>query len=275
MTSHSPSTASNPGPRHGTPFFVSLATIVVGTCVLAGAVVSAGVSAAATLRDNGPAYAASETSTTGLTALDVDVAGGSLTIAYGDVSEAQLDVDGGGTGDWTFERDGTTLRVSSPRTNVVGWSNPAGSATLLLPRLSTTTNLDARIEVAGGALRLDADFTSLSVQLAGGDVDLAGDVRTLSVSVSGGAASGTLTGVGDATLEVAGGSLATTLKGDAPARTKVTVTAGSADITLPDDEYNVTTDSGLGRVDNGLRTSNSATAVVDVEATLGQVSMRS
>ncbi|KQM38350.1 hypothetical protein [Microbacterium sp. Leaf203] len=274
MTSPTPLTPPTAPSRHGVPFFVSLATIVVGACVLAGTVIGTGVTAAATLRDSGSGYAMSETSTDGLTDLDVDVAGGSLTIAYGDVSEAQLDVGSGADG-WTFERKGSTLRVSSPQTNFVGWSNGAGSATLVLPRASATTNLDARIQVAGGALSVDADFGSLNVQLAGGDVDLAGDVRTLDVSVSGGSASGTLTGVGDATFEVAGGSLASTLAGDAPARTRITVTAGSADITLPDEEYNVTTDSGLGRIDNRLRTSSSATAVVDVEASLGQVSLRS
>ncbi len=187
--------------------------------MLAGTVIGTGVTAAATLRDSGSGYAMSETSTDGLTDLDVDVAGGSLTIAYGDVSEAQLEVGSGADG-WTFERQGSTLRVSSPQTNFVGWSNGAGSATLVLPRASATTNLDARIQVAGGALSVDADFGSLNVQLAGGDVDLAGDVRTLDVSVSGGSASGTLTGVGDATFEVAGGSLASTLAGDAPARTR-------------------------------------------------------
>jgi len=275
MTFQTPPTPPPPARRHGAPFFVSIATIVVGACILAGTVVGSGLSAAASLRDDGQGYASSETPTVGLTDLDVDVAGGSLTIAYGEVSEAQLDVDGGGPDGWTFERDGSTLRVSSPHTTFVGWSGTAGSATLFLPRLSSTTDLDARIRVAGGALSVDADFGSLDVELAGGNVDLAADVGTLGVSVSGGAASGTLTGVEDATFEVAGGSLSATLDGDAPTRTKVTVTAGSADLTLPDEEYNVTTDSGLGRVDNRLRTSPSATAVVDVEAALGRVSLRS
>ncbi|MBD8478744.1 DUF2807 domain-containing protein [Microbacterium sp. CFBP 8794] len=277
MTVQPPLDPTPPAPprRRGTALAVSIATIVVGGCVLLGAVVGTGVSAAATFRDSGTAVDAGETSTNGLTDLDVEVAGGALTIEYGDVADARLDTSGRDSSGWTFERDGDTLRVSSPRAGLVGWAGDATSATLTLPRTSATTDLDARIDVAGGALDLDIDLASLTVELAGGTVDLSGSARTLDVSVAGGAASTTLTGVDTATFEVAGGNLSATLDGGAPAHTTVKVTAGSADVTLPDDAYDVTIDGGLGNVDNRLRTSPSATSVVDVEAELGQVSLTS
>ena len=115
----------------------------------------------------------------------------------------------------------------------------------------------------------------LTVNLAGGAVELSGRAETLEVTVAGGAASAEMENVDTASFEVAGGELTAGLSGRTPSRTTVTVTAGSADITLPEDEYRVVNTDGIGSVDSSLRTSSSAKAVVDVEAALGQVSLSS
>jgi len=260
--------------RRGTVLAVSIVTIVVGAIALVGTVGGTAITAAATLADTRSGVDAGSVSARGLTDLTVDVAGGSLTVEYGDVVDATLDAGTSARGGWTFERTGDTLHVSSPRGAFVDWSRSPG-ATLTLPRSLTDTPLDARIDVTGGTLDLDADTRRLTVNLAGGAVDLTGTAETLDVTVAGGAASAEVTGVDTAAFEVAGGELTAGLSGATPSRTSVTVTAGSADITLPDDEYRVLKQDGMGSLDNSLRTSSSAKAVVDVEAALGQVSLSS
>ena len=78
-----------------------------------------------------------------------------------------------------------------------------------------------------------------------------------------------------AAIEVAGGEVTAQLRGSTPSRTDVELTAGSIDLRLPDDDYRVSVDDGLGQVDNGLRESSTATAEVDVTATMGEVRLRS
>ncbi|KTS03710.1 hypothetical protein [Microbacterium testaceum] len=260
--------------RRGTVLAVSIVTIVVGAIALVGTVGGTAITAAATLADTRSGVNAGSVSARGLTDLSVDVAGGSLTIEYGDGTDATLEAGGNRRGGWTFERTGDTLRVSSPRGAFVDWDRSPG-ATLTLPRSLKGSPLDGRIDVTGGTLDLDAEMRALTVNLAGGAVDLSGSAETLEVTVAGGAATADVEDVDTATFEVAGGELTAGLSGATPSRTTVTVTAGSADITLPDDEYRVVNQDGIGSVDNSLRTSSSAKAVVDVEAALGQVSLSS
>jgi len=260
--------------RRGTVLAVSIVTIVVGAIALVGTVGGTAITAAATLADTRSDIDAGSVSARGLTDLAVDVAGGSLTIEYGDVADATLDAGGARRGGWTFERTGDSLRVSSPRGAFIDWDR-GPSATLTLPRSLKDTPLDARFDVTGGTLDVDADMRGLTVNLAGGAVEMAGSAETLEITVAGGAASAEIAGVDTASFEVAGGQLTAGLSGATPSRTTVSVTAGSADIRLPDDEYRVVNREGIGSVDNSLRTSSTAKAVVDVEAALGQVSLSS
>lgn len=259
--------------RRGAAFAVSTITLVVGSCIALGTLAATGASAVSVIRDDGRSASAFDSPARGLTELDVDVTGGRLSIAYGDVSDARLDARSGRRG-WTFERRGDTLRVASP--NGALFDGAAGSrATLTLPRELEGADLDADIQVSGGALDLEGDFGAVTVQIAGGTMALDGAVTDADVSISGGSASAQLTDVTTAAFEVAGGELTATLSGDTPSRTEIEVAAGSAELTLPDDEYRVRVDDGLGTVDNALRTSASATAEVNVTATMGQVRLRS
>ncbi|WP_144834189.1 hypothetical protein [Microbacterium sp. BH-3-3-3] len=261
-------------PRRGAAFAVSVVTIAVGACIALGTLAGTGASAVVSLRDTGENSSVLDSGVEGLTDVDIDVAAGALTIAYGDVSEARLDADREGPRGWRFDRRRDTLRVSSPEGPFAGVGT-GSRATLTLPRELEGSGIRASIDVTGGSLDLDGDFGALSVQLAGGAATLRGSAAELDVSVSGGAATARVDDVSTASFEVAGGDLTAELGGLTPDRTKVDVTAGSADITLPDDDYRVNVDDGLGRVDNALRTDASATARVDVQATMGQVRLHS
>lgn len=274
--------APEPPRRRGAAFAVSAITIVVGACVALGTLAGTGVSAVARMADwrgdsvsSDSSYDASyDSSTAQLADLDIDLAGGELTVEFGDVEAAQLDADTRGRSGWTFERDGDSLRVASPSGSFVD-AGRGSRATLVLPRDLDGAGIRADIQVTGGALEMTGDFGDVTVEVAGGTASVDGAARDVDLTVSGGSASARIQDAETASFEVAGGELTATLDGVTPTRTDVEVTAGSADITLPDDEYRVRIDDGLGAVDNGLRTSSSAVAEVDVQATMGSVRLRS
>ncbi|MDQ1136419.1 hypothetical protein QE410_001218 [Microbacterium sp. SORGH_AS 1204] len=280
MTTSAPTpapSASEPPRRRGAAFAVSVITIAVGACVAVGTLAGTGVSAVASMADWRGQTATYDSSTDGtteqLTELDIDLAGGALTVEFGDVAFAQLDADSHGRKGWTFERDGDSLRVVSPSGSFADWGS-GSRATLVLPQDLDGSGIRADIQVTGGALEMTGGFGDVTVEVAGGTASVDGVARDIDLTLSGGSATARLTDVETAAFEVAGGELTATLDGVAPTRTDVEVTAGSADITLPDDEYDVRIDDGLGSVDNGLLTSSSAVAEVDVQATMGSVRLR-
>ncbi|SDP02483.1 hypothetical protein SAMN04487848_3052 [Microbacterium sp. ru370.1] len=265
--------APEPPRRRGAAFAVSIVTIAVGACVALGTLAGTAASAVVSLRDTDRESVSVSDATRAVDSLDIDVTGGALTIAYGDVDSARLDATSGRAG-WTFERRGDALRVASPNGTFVGW-NTGSSATITLPRDWAGTGLGVDAQVSGGSLDLEGDYGSLSIRLAGGTTTLNGAAGELELDVSGGSASVQLRDVGTAVFEVAGGEVTAQLRGSTPLRTDVELTAGSVDLRLPDDEYRVSLDDGLGQVDNALRQSPTATAEVDVTATMGEVRLRS
>ncbi len=256
---------------------MSVVTIVVGAFVAVGTLAGTGVSAVASMSDWRGQTATSDSATSDateqLTDLDIDLAGGDLTVEFGDVAFAQLDADTHGRKGWTFERDGDSLRVASPSGSFAD-GGIGSRATLILPRDLDGSGIRADVRVTGGALDVTGDFGDMTVEVAGGTASVDGAARDLDLTLTGGSASARILDAETASFEVAGGQLTARLTGVTPSRTDVEVTAGSADLTLPDDEYDVRVDDGLGSVDNGLRTSAAAVAEVDVTATMGSVRLR-
>ncbi|MEV7757381.1 DUF2807 domain-containing protein [Microbacterium sp. NPDC089180] len=273
MTIDTPPAAPAPPRRRVAAFAVSIVTIVVGACVALGTVAGTAASAVVVLRDADRGSVRVDGAAQAVGSLDIDVTGGALTIAYGDVDSARLDAATGRAG-WTFERRGDALRVASPNRSFVDWG-AGSSATITLPRQWAGTGLGVEAQVSGGALDLQGDYGTVSVRVAGGTTSLNGAAGELELDISGGSASVQLRDVGTAAFEVAGGEVTAHLRGSTPIRTYVQLTAGSVDLRLPDDEYRVSIDDGLGQVDNGLRQSPTATAEVDVTATMGEVRLRS
>lgn len=265
-----PAPAPTPRRRSTAALAVSIVTIVIGGCAILGTLGSSGLSAIGVMRDNASGASVQQSETRGVRDLDIDVTGGALSVEYGDVSEAQLDGDGAGV--WTLERRGDTLHVSSPDRGFRSWSGGA-SATLTLPQSLVRSGVDARIDVTGGSLDATGDFGAVSVKLSGGTATLSGHARSLDLSVAGGSASADVSDVDTAAFELAGGDLTATLTGSTPTRTTIDVTAGSVDLTLPEDTYRVIHD-GPGSLDSALATSSTATPRVDVQTALGSVTLR-
>lgn len=260
--------------RRGAAFAISVVTIVAGGFIALGTFVGTGLTAAHGMASSRWDAVASEqvssaSESAALASLEVQVAGARLSIVSGDVEAPEIDAATSGPNAWTFERDGDHLRVVSPTGSFI---DPDSRATLTLPRGSSVA---ADVRVSGGTLDVQGDFDALDLEVSGGSATVAGNAHSVDLSLAGGSASVSLTDASTAAFDVAGGRLTVALDGATPDSTRVEVTAGSADITLPDDEYAVTTDDGVGTVDNRLRRNAAAVATVDVTATMGSVTLRS
>lgn len=257
-------------PGGGAPRVVAVAFAAVGALVLAGSCASA---VAGTVDSAARTDVLLTERAGGVTAVDVDVAGGGVRVVAGDGPEAELDVRST-RGTWRLERDGGTLVVSSPpRSGVLQWRDQ-GTATLRLPAALLDGRLDVGVDLAGGTLEVAADLGALDVDVAGGSVELQGSVTALVADVTGGSLEADLVDVATADVSLTAGSLEAVLDGTPPDAVVVDVEAGSVDLALPPAAYDVRADATAGSVDDGLRSSRTAPRTVDVTTTAGSVLLR-
>ncbi|WP_425838062.1 hypothetical protein [Microbacterium sp. PA5] len=259
-------------PRRTSSKVVATIAICAGAVLIAGTVFTGVLSAmrSATIRDGEATVSAS-----GLRSLDLDTSAADVTVSYGAVSEATLRVTGAsGIDDWTFEREGDRLVVSSDR-NVWGrwgWFREPDTVELTLP--ASAAGVDADIDVDSGSLRADGDFGALDLHLDAGSLRVSGTADALTSEVSAGSARYELSGVSDARLSVSAGSVEGELDGRAPDALTLDVSAGRLDLTVPDGEYALTSDVSAGRFTHDLRTDPASPNRVDVTVSAGAVTLR-
>lgn len=269
-----PAAATPPPPAtpSSAPRVISTLLIVLGAIVVVWTLVSGAITALdATLRQD----QTRDLPVTGVTELDVDVSRIDLDIVFAAVDRATLEVTDSGRGEWTFERDGGRLRVSSPRDRWFGWLlfGRGGHATLTLPE--SLSGLDAKLSLSAGSLDAAGSFGDLTLELAAGALSVSGDARALDATVSAGSANLTLADVGQTKLSLAAGELVGRLTGTPPGRTSVDVSAGSLELTLPDVAYAVRSDVSAGSLDDSrLRTSSTSSNAVSVQVSAGSVVLR-
>ena len=249
--------------------------IVIGAVVILGGILSAALSTAAA--------ASVHTSTRtvaveGVTQLDVDAAAGSLRVEFTDVSEAELEVTSSwGADRWTLDRQDDRLVVSSPDRFgpwvFDGWfARGPGDAVLRLP--SALEGADADIALAAGDLRVEGAFGDLDLELGAGRAEIEGSADTVTVDVSAGRADLDLEDVSNATLSVSAGALNAVFSGSQPDAIGVDVSAGSMELTVPEGDYDVTSDVSAGGFDNRIGSSPAASSTIDVQVSAGQVLLR-
>lgn len=272
-----PSSATPPAPRGAGPGKpVTIVLIVIGVLVLVGALVPAirsAVSAATRVTDTLTADA------TGIASLNVAAAASTFRIEYGDVDQATLEVSEA-RAEWTLERDGDELKVATRDGLFNGWDwgwdfgRDQELVVLTLPEAVRETRLDADLSLAAGDLEADGEFGRLDLELGAGSMDVSGSARTLSVDVSAGEGRIELADVEEADVSVSAGRLVGELTGTAPRALGVVVSAGSLDLTIPDETYDVRSDVSAGAFDNRLDTSDSASHRVTVEVSAGNATLR-
>jgi hypothetical protein len=255
---------------------VAIVVIVIGAVVLLGAMISAalGTVASASVHTSHRTLDAA-----GVEELDLEAAAGTLRVEFTDVSEAELEVTSSwGADNWRFERDDDTLEVSSP--DRLGWfswrswfGDGGADAGLRLP--SALEGLDADVSLAAGEFVTDGEFGELSLSLAAGSFDVSGSAESLSADVSAGRGTLELDGVREADLSVSAGSLDAVLTGTRPEAIEADVSAGTLRITVPEGDYDVTSDVSAGDFDNGLGSTPGASSTIRVQVSAGQAVLRS
>lgn len=263
-------------PRRDSARVVSILAIVVGCMLVAGAIVSGVLTAVR--------FAASDTAALTaradrVAALDVDVAAGSLTIAYGDVDEATLRVEGTGASDWRLSRDGDALSVTADRGwwrgwDLIGFGGHGDVAVLTLPLDLSKTTLDADLQLAAGEIIADGTFGELDLEIGAGSVTVSGTARSLDASISAGRVRLDLAGVRTVDLDVSAGYIEGQLSGTAPTETVIDVSAGRVSLTLPRGPYAITSDVSAGEFSHSLSTDPTASARIDVTVSAGSVTLR-
>jgi len=255
---------------------VAIVVIVLGALVLIGAATSAVLATVAS--------ASVHTSTrtldvAGVEELDIDTAAGTLRVEFADVSDAELEVTSSwGADNWRFVRDGDELKVASPdRRGWLGWLGWVGDdgadAVLRLP--SSLEGLDADVSLAAGEFSTDGDFGELDLSLAAGSLDVSGTADSLSVDVSAGRGTLEVDGVREAELTVSAGTLDAVLTGARPDSIEADVSAGTLRMTVPEGDYDVTSEVSAGAFDNRIGSVPGASSTVRVEVSAGEAVLKS
>lgn len=274
-----PSGGGEPG--HGRSSGVTaivVATAVVGGIALLGSGGTAAAAAAGNLISSSRPDSVQTLSVDGIESLDLDADASSVRVEFGDVDEAELAVTNGRGTAWKFERDGDELVVRSPQ-GVFGWwfGNWFGDkeiAVLTLPESMQDQGLDADLTLDAGTLDVAGDFGVLDIEVNAGALDAEGSAETLDVQMSAGRADILLDSVAEADLGISAGDLTVELTGSAPTRTAVEASAGSVDLTLPDEEYSLTQEVSAGSLDATVRQASNARRTIDVSLSAGSVDIR-
>lgn len=273
-----PGTGSPQPARRTSSQVVAIIAICLGAVLVLGTVATGILSI---VRNGAVRTTTLTASADGLRGLDLDISAANVTVVYGGTGEATLDVTSG-SDDWTFERDGDTLRVASHRQwwGGWGWFRDADAVTLTLPE--GLAGLDAEFDVNGGSLTAEGDYGDLGLTLDAGSLRVDGTAQTLTTEVNAGSARLDLGEVTSAILSVNAGSIegrigeavgtATTV---VPDRVSIDVSAGRVDLTLPASEYAVMSDVSAGNFSNGLDERSASTHRVDVSVSAGSVILRS
>lgn len=214
----------------------------------------------------------------GITSIDLDLGGVDMQVEFADVEEAQLEVSGGSGDRWTLTRDEDELVVRSPETNFGwwfgGWFDDGQSVLLTLPEELRGTGLDADISLGAGSLDVEGDFEDVDVEMGAGALFIAGSAEAIDLDLGAGRAELELADVSEADFTISAGRLVAELTGTAPREVQFDVSAGSLELTLPDEQYDVRQEVSAGSLDNGLQTSPNARNTIVASVSAGSADLR-
>lgn len=239
------------GPRASARVIAVLA-ITIGAILILGTVLTT-VASAAWQATRGSGSGTLSADATGIRGLTIDAAAADVRVVYGG-DTATLEVSGNAA-DWRLERAGDTLAVTNQR----GWWSPGAwfsdpeEAVLTLPGILQRTALDAEFSLSSGSLRADGRYGRLELDVSAGLMNVAGRADTLIADVSAGRLQFEVADAQTAAVTVSAGLVDGVLTGAAPQQVSVDISAGRADLVLPDAAYAVTADVSAGSFRNALR----------------------
>ena len=275
-----PSSSGGGGARAG-----AIAIAVFGGIALLGAGGTAAFAAVHDVADSASSGTVGDVqsiSVDGIDALDVDAQASNVTVRFGNVEDATLEVTGSRDNGWRLDRDGEELVVSNDR-NAFGWFDDGwfGSwfddeqtVVLTLPEQLNDGRLDADFSVSAGRLDVEGLFAEVDIDMGAGRLTMEGSASSIETEISAGRADLDLFDVDEADLSVSAGKLEATFANTAPSLITINVSAGSLDLTVPDETYNVSQDVSAGSLDNRLDHSSDSRHRIDATVSAGSVILR-
>ena len=257
-----------------------IVTAIVGGIALLGSGATAAVAATGGLVSSSTEGTGSlqTEDVSGIQGIDLDVDAGNMRIEFGDVEEAELSVANRRGQEWSIEREGDDLVVRSPEFRFGwwfgSWVGDEESAVLTLPQKLQDAALDADLTLDAGSLDVIGDFGALDITVNAGALDIEGAASSLRIDMSAGRADAVLDGVGEADLTVAAGDLNIELTGRAPTQTTIDVSAGSLDLTVPDESYSIVREVEAGSLDARVDQSAGARNTIEVSLSAGSATIR-
>ncbi|MGO1409918.1 hypothetical protein [Microbacterium sp.] len=221
-----------------------------------------------------------DASAAGVTDVDIDHSFGSMRVRFDDVTRAELEATGMNS-EWRLEREGDTLTV---RRNVdgLGWGDWSwfGSgwgddrrATLTLPDSIAGTDLD--ITTGAGEVLAEGEFGEVSFDMGAGSIEIEGTADTVEGEIGAGQAILELADVRRLGVDVSAGDLHASLTGEAPEVVRLEVSAGGADVTLPDVPYDVRQEASAGDIDtHNLEIASRSENLIDARVSAGGINLR-
>lgn len=220
----------------------------------------------------------------GVESLSMEVAASSVTARFGDVDEATLEVAGARSSDWRLEREGDELVVRSPDRWFGGWFggdwfgngwfDDDETAVLTLPESLASAELDAGFSLSAGSLDIEGAYGEVDIELSAGGLSMDGSATSIDVDVSAGNAELSLFDVKEADFSLSAGKIVAEIANTAPRSVAIDVSAGTLDLTLPDEVYALTQNVSAGSLDNRVSTSNDSRYAIDARVSAGDVILR-
>jgi hypothetical protein len=185
--------------------------------------------------------------------LDVDAS--DTDVSFADVSEPVITFDqGGSTRSVDFEQQvrGDELRITA---NTRGFfpfgfwpfGNDTSTLDVVLPTSMNDGSLALEFSSAAGNMNLDGDFSEVIISVTAGDLDLSGSADVLTLDSTAGDVRVDEYAVNQARLNSTAGDVTVELV-ELPDTLEIDSVAGDQDITLPDGEYRINTDTTAGNV---------------------------
>lgn len=272
-TAQPPTGSARPASGPGRPIGIVLA--VIGGVALLGSGTTAAFAAGSQLSRSD---SVSTTDVTGIQSLEMEVGASDVSVQFGDVDEAELRVDGGSGATWTLERDDDELIVHSPNRTFGwwfgGWFGDDERVVLTLPESLQRVGLDLDLDLGAGSLEASGEFGEVDLHVGAGALTLEGSATSVDADISAGRAEIELADVSEADLGIAAGRLTAEFTGTTPDTITFEVSAGSLELTVPDDVYNVTQEVSAGSFDNRVETSTTASSTIDAKVSAGSATLR-
>lgn len=191
-------------------------------------------------------------------------------------------VTSGSSREWRMVRSGDTLHVEPVKRWFGGFSlfgsgdNRMQEVSLSLPASACDGSkpLDAEVDLGAGEVLVNGSYGLLDVSVGAGNARIEGTALNLELDVSAGEVVLDMSDVRTADLSVSAGSLWGSLSGTAPKQIDIEVSAGDAELTVPDEVYAVRSDVSAGDFEHSLRTDQSVLGhEINVEVSAGSLSL--